>query len=84
MVSAMRLVPRLKANPVNYAGCYSLDLYCKYESAQHRHGEFPHSYTSESGEGARAQARRVGWLIHRDRTATCPKCAAQLGNGDGA
>lgn len=64
------------AEAMLYAGCYSLDLYCDRESAEHRFQEFPHQYTGETfGECAR-EARRDGWIIRtRLRTATCPKCS---------
>ena len=32
---------RLRANPDQAPGCYSLHLYCKYESPMHSFDEFP-------------------------------------------
>lgn len=60
------------------AGGYCLDLYCKYKNPAHVYAEFPHQFTAELGSTCRADAKKAGWLIHRDNTATCPKCAELL------
>lgn len=57
------------------AGCYSLDLYCKWNNPAHAYAEFPHNFNAELGSTCRKLAKRAGWIIHRDNTATCPKCA---------
>ena len=60
-------------------GGYSLHLYCKYANPSHRYNEFPWEITDQETLGrSRSAARRWGWIIHRDGTATCPKCAAAL------
>lgn len=66
------------ANPTPLAGCYDLHLYCDHENPDHGWDEFPHAYTDEFGSACRAEARRDGWVIHRDNTATCPKCSRSL------
>lgn len=68
--------PTRLANPLLYASCYSMDLYCDHASEAHGFDEFPHTFTGETfGECAR-QARRRGWVFHKAaRTATCPKCS---------
>lgn len=61
------------------AGCYSLDLYCRHASAYpdqlHAYDEFPHQFTAEHGSTCRREARKRGWIFHRDGEVTCPKCA---------
>ena len=65
---------KLSKNPCEYSSGYSLNLYCKWENEEHDFQEFPHEYDSETfGECAKA-ARNRGWIIHRNRLATCPKC----------
>lgn len=78
--------PARGGEPMQYASCYSLDLYCDrlpddpMDDRIHGWNEFPHQFTGETfAECARA-ARKRGWKIHRKtRTATCPKC----GHGTG-
>lgn len=72
------------AVPIAYAGCYSLHLYCDHDNPAHGWDEFPHEYDEfERGSQARSKARADGWIIHRDRTATCPKCAAHIRSNHG-
>jgi hypothetical protein len=61
-------------NPIPMVGCYSLDVYCDTENPAHEHAEFPHQFYQETASASRALARRCGWAIHMDGTATCPKC----------
>ena len=65
-------------NPLVLAGAYCLNLYCDHENDQHGFREFPHEFTSETGGECRREARARGWKIHRDGTATCPKCTKAL------
>ena len=65
-------------NPNYMAAGYALHLYCKYRSDSHVFAEFPHEYTGELGSKCRTSARRAGWILHKDGTATCPKCAKEL------
>lgn len=63
--------------PNEYASGYSIDLYCKWVNPHVPYHDFAgaHTFTGETfGEAAR-EARANGWIIHRDRTATCPFCA---------
>ena len=61
---------------------YTLDMYCdtafedfQEEMKVHEYGEFPHEFIHpERGAPCRAQARRAGWVFHKDLTTTCPKC----------
>ena len=50
-------------------------LYCKYEhpSCEVCHDDF----CATTEVGARIYARKAGWTIHDDNTATCPAHAAQ-------
>ena len=71
----------MSASWQKWLGGYSLDLYCRFEGKwpdmRHEFDEFPHQYCGETfGECAR-MARSAGWVIHRDQTATCPKCATR-------
>jgi uncharacterized paraquat-inducible protein A len=60
------------------ASGYTLHLYCKWENVGHVWDEFPHEYFHEHRAKAWAAARKAGWIVHKDRTATCPKCAKKL------
>ena len=65
--------------PEHCPGAYVLHLYCKYKNPEHEHGEFPHEPTDvQTGADARRIAREWGWKLHRDGTATCPKCVKVL------
>ena len=57
---------------------YSLDLYCDHENPDHDFHEFPHGYLGETGPECRRQAKTARWTLHRDNTATCPKCSSIL------
>jgi hypothetical protein len=61
-------------------GGYALDLYCDHIAPWHEHNGFPHTFHSETGSNARKQARRTGWKLHDDGTATCPRCAKEKRN----
>jgi hypothetical protein len=68
--------------PTQYAGCYSLHLYCdggtqdSMPDGVHTFDEFPHEFTGETFGECAGQARKRGWKIYRKtRTATCPKCS---------
>ena len=65
-------------HPNTYASGYTLDLYCKYENEEHSFQEFPHQYLGENWADVSRQARKEGWVIHRNVTATCPKCVKHL------
>jgi hypothetical protein len=54
---------------------YYMDFYCKYFNDKHEYGEFPFMpFEVQTKSEAIAAARKLGWLYHRDGTATCPKC----------
>ena len=57
---------------------YTLDLYCDHENDDHEYGEFPHTFFNESRTWCWKEARKTGWILHRDWTATCPKCSKKL------
>lgn len=70
---------KLLADPIVRPGSYSLHLYCRYKNPAHEYGEFPHEIDQFQKEAtAERYARRRGWILHRDGTSTCPKCAAAL------
>lgn len=65
--------------PLQYAGAYTLDLYCDHVNSDHIHGEFPHQFIGDNFDDCANQARIKGWYIHRKtRTSTCPTCAKRL------
>ena len=66
--------PTLLPRPLTIASGYSLHLYCRYLNPAHKFGEFPHEYNGEHGPRVFNEARAAGWRIHKDGTATCPKC----------
>lgn len=68
--------PNPKANMVVEG--YDLHMYCKWENTRHRWGEFPHEFGGPDRADARKQARKRGWIFHRDGYATCPKCAKDI------
>lgn len=70
---------KLRSIPERCPGIYVLHLYCKYENPDHGFEEFPHEPhpCQTHGEAAR-MARSWGWSLHRDGTATCPRCAKRL------
>lgn len=67
-------------------GIYNLALYCKHtdsncwecknEKFETGGGcpRFPIEYIHEFGSVCRTDARKDGWILHRDGTATCPHC----------
>lgn len=68
--------PRRATEVMQYAGCYSLDLYCDHNSGRHTWKEFPWQITGETFAECTKIAKKRGWKIHRKtRTATCPKCS---------
>jgi hypothetical protein len=74
--------PTLLADPFACPGAYTLDAYCRYEFSGHGFREFPHQFITETAGQAKAQAKRRGWIFHRDGTATCPKCAQAVKGKD--
>ena len=54
-----------------WAGCYTLHLYCKHGP----HFSDPAEYTGTSESDCKRQAHREGWRLNpKERTATCPEC----------
>lgn len=70
--------PTLLADPHLCPGAYTLDAYCKYEFDDHGWHEFPHQFVEQTSRQCAKKAKSRGWILHRDRTATCPKCAKAL------
>jgi hypothetical protein len=76
-------MPTLKRveNPISCPEGYSMDLYCDRWDGSfdtvHGYAPFPVQYHGDTrGECAR-EARRDGWILHTDYTATCPKCSGK-------
>lgn len=73
---SMRL--KIARRPKKIDAAYKADFYCKYENRAHVEDEFPVHVEGESWGDAIRQVRAQGWIVHRDHTATCPKCVAAL------
>lgn len=71
--------PVLLSNPNGVTAGFDVHLYCKYKSDRHAWDEFPHQICEPTETQSRKAIKRAGWVWHRDNTATCPKCAKDLG-----
>jgi hypothetical protein len=60
-------------NPNQYASGYTLDLYCDRDRNAWDH-RWDQSFYDQTFRECAKEARRVGWTIHKDGTATCPVC----------
>lgn len=66
--------------PIPIASGYNLDLYCKVcDGLKHsfREGYRIAEYYADGPRCyhiVRKQARRDGWILHKDGYATCPRC----------
>lgn len=76
--------PVLHKRPEHAPGCYVMYFYCKYRNSAHpdwgtNRGVFmvETDQCETRGEAIR-QIRSMGWIYHRDGTATCNLCAAAL------
>lgn len=73
----MKTLKQLKSPKKIDAG-FTADFFCKYHNHEHEADEFPYTVEAMSWGEAINKARTVGWIVHRDHTATCPKCAAAM------
>ena len=70
----------MKWKPNQYAGCYTINLYCDVQcgavNCGHSDIEEPMAeFIGETFAECAREARKAGWQIHRKtRTATCPRC----------
>lgn len=70
-------------SPLQWAGGYAFDAYCKWDNPQHSFREFPHTAEHVETLGhAMKQLRAKGWIFHDDNTGTCPRCRAALKTGE--
>lgn len=60
--------------PTEYASGYTVDLYCRNWGRSHEYDDHKETFFGHTFGECAKQARAAGWVIHRDRTATCPKC----------
>ena len=73
-----------KFEPLQFAGCYSLDLYCDVQNGAENcgHSDFENkseTFTGETYGECAKEARAAGWKIHSaTRTATCPQCLSKM------
>ena len=63
--------------PLHYASGYTLDLYCDHHNDDHGFNAGPTTYFGETFAECAKQARKEGWVLHKDQTATCPKCTGR-------
>jgi hypothetical protein len=63
-------------------GCYTLDLYCDRDNADHEYGEFPNRYTGHSQRKCISYAKRDGWRFDPSGTVICPQCAKAQNNAN--
>ena len=69
-------------NPDYCPGVYDLALYCDHENDEHGLDEFPHEIVEfQTRREAYSHARKAGWKLHKDNTATCPKCVKRIKKG---
>ena len=70
---------KLRKHPLVCPHGYAMDLYCRYENPDHAFEEFPwHLPNLKSYSDAVRYAKAKGWKLHKDGTATCPKCVKRL------
>ena len=69
---------RKRSDPWIGPGCYSLDLYCDHENPDHGFDAFPHQFIGEMKKDCHKAAKKSGWKIHQDGTATCPICVKKI------
>lgn len=76
---------RLSPSPNPCPGCYTLDCYCKYNADHHPwsllHPGYLDQYMGTTYADCARQARKHGWTLHKDGTATCPRCNKELREG---
>ena len=65
-------------NPIAAPGGFVLRLFCDHFYEGHTIREFPHVFRGPDKASVRKQAKALGWKLHHDRTATCPKCVRAL------
>jgi hypothetical protein len=55
-------------------GCYAMDLYCDHPKHVETY-KGPPSYEGYTRGECVREARKDGWIFHRDGNLTCPKCS---------
>jgi hypothetical protein len=60
-------------------GKYVIEIYCDEQPCAGRGAKHTLmvEYTGVDGRDCTHQARRDGWVLHRDGTCTCPQCAGR-------
>lgn len=72
--------PVLRDDPLPVVEGWAMDLYCRYTvGVGHDIDTHGVSIGGNDRADARRQAKNMGWVLHRDGTATCPRCAKALG-----
>lgn len=62
-------------------GCYNLVLYCDHGVSQNQKGDcwntktWGWEYPERNLSRSKKEARRDGWIFHRNDTVSCPACA---------
>lgn len=66
---------KLREQPQEIVEGWAMDLYCRYiVDYRHDADTWGVSIGGPSKHEAHKEARRLGWRLHRDGTATCPRC----------
>lgn len=70
----------LREDPLPVVEGWAMDLYCRYTvDVEHDMDTHGVSIGGADRADARRQAKAMGWVLHRDGTASCPRCAKALG-----
>lgn len=51
-----------------------MDLYCRHKDRVHPYGYLPHQFSGHTEDFCKRQARKRGWVFHRDGKVSCPIC----------
>lgn len=69
----MTVTARFK--PLALVARFTLDLYCRYRGPDGQGHSGAHAtFYGRTFSQCVLSARAAGWVIHHDRTATCPSC----------
>lgn len=71
---------KLRDSPLPVVEGWAMDLYCRYTvDIVHDMNTHGVSIGGVSRADAHGEAKNLGWMFHRDGTASCPACVRALG-----
>lgn len=71
--------PKRRNEPTPIVEGWAMDLYCQYTvDVSHDMDTHGVSIGGVDRADARRQARAMGWVLHHDGFATCPRCARRI------